>query len=338
MANVEDLVIHFNYGEGNQKQFYLPGETIHGTAVLHLRGSLRVHNITMYIQGTGSVNWEVPKKKKTYIAKEIYVESSKLLLDSGFGGTINLGRGAHEFAFDYELPNDIPSSFQGVYGSVIYLLKVVVEPEDERQSTISSEPFLVLRRPPLPESLYKETKLKKSKTFLNMCMAGDIKADVKLNKVAGIPGENLLVNAEVTNWSAREISLIQATLVMTSTYYARGSQIVFNQIISKRNDTFDVPQLKGRRWRRVKMAVPPYIPDSGLEFCKIMDVDYTFQFRVVLGGKNGHDLIIETPITVGGHPVGYAPESDAWSRLSFPLYAGNQSLTESVDGDLFDLR
>ena len=334
-------MIHFNYGEGNEKQFYIPGEPLHGTAVLHLRASFRVHNITMYILGVGSVNWEVAEKKKTYTAKETYLEGSKILLDSGFGGTINLGKGAHEFSFNYLLPTNLPSSFQGVYGSVIYLLKVVVQPEDERQSTMSSEPFLVLRRDPLPENLYRETKLKKSKTLINLCNAGEIKINVKLNKIAGVPGENLYVNAEVTNWSAREISLIQATLVMTSTYYARGSQVVFRQIISKRNDSYDVPQLKGRRWRRVRMTVPPYIPDSTLEYCNIMVVDYMFQFRVVLGDKNGHDIIVETPITIGGHPVGYAPESDAMSsrsRFSFPFYAGNQSLTESVDGDIFDLR
>lgn len=44
--------------------------------------------------------------------------------------------------------------------------QVKLECEDERNTTLTSEPFMVLRRPELPVELYKERSMKKSRFFL----------------------------------------------------------------------------------------------------------------------------------------------------------------------------
>lgn len=172
-----------------------------------------------------------------------------------------------------------------------------------------------------------------------------IKIKCKISQAAAIPGETIYVNAEVTNWSPRGISLIQAAIILESTYCARNSdkKIVFRQILNKRIDVFDVRLRRGRRWRNVQMDIPPYLPDSNLEGCSIMDVKYLFEYRVQIEGKD--DLVVQTLLTVGGYPTGYnrltmaskmnrASEALSLSEPDLPGYVGHmRSLTETVDGD-----
>lgn len=98
------------------------------------------------------------------------------------------------------------------------------------------------------------------------------------------------------------------------------------------------------------MAIPPYLPDSELVNCAIMDVKYLFEFRAQIQGAD--DIFIHIPLYVGGQPVGYGDvagqgpkniDLDAFSGTftnnELPWYRGGGGvLTESVDGDMFDVR
>lgn len=345
--SVEDLILHFEYDEGREKQFYMPGEYLQGTILLHLRMGLRVRRLSLLILGGAAVSWEIQGRKKIYSAREEYLQGSKLLLDSGVEDSMLLERGVHEFTFQYLLPSNLPSSFAGIYGSVTYLAKVVLDPEDGSVTTITSEPFMILRRPPLLPQMFDDKEMKKSKKLLGLCTTGQIKLQCRLSRTAAVPGETIYINAEVCNWSGRGITLIQAAVIMESTYHSHNDgskdKISFRQILNKRLDVFDVTTRRGRRWRNVQMAIPPYLADSGLEECSIIDINYIFEFRVQIEGTD--DLVTETPLYVGGHPYGYKDPAARDNRMDLdgfslanrelPWYGGAM---ESVDGDFFDLR
>ncbi|CAG5121223.1 unnamed protein product [Candidula unifasciata] len=321
--SVEDLLIHFQYVEDDDnnrhnKQFYIPGEEVKGIV---------------------------------YQSSEIYLESAKRLLDVGYDNAIELKPGLHQFGFKYLLPSDIPSSFTGIYGQVTYLAKVKLDCEDARNTTLSSEPFLVLRRPELPVELYSEKHLKKSRFFFGL-HSGKVKVTCTIDKSAAIPGDNIIIDGEVTNWTGKEITLIQASLILESHYYAEEHEIAFRQYLSKRDDVYDVTLRSGRRWRHIYLPVPPFLPDSGLEHCQIISIKYIFQFKVRIEGKE--DVVLETPLFVGKHspqfgPAGRdlmlgkmwqglgAPDDDPSSK-DLPWYGGKSIYTESVNGDFFDVR
>ncbi|KAL8566160.1 hypothetical protein ACOMHN_041315 [Nucella lapillus] len=350
--SVEDLILHFIYDdESGDKQFYVPGDMLRGTIHLRLRRSLRVQNMTLLILGGAAVSWEEVGKRKMYTAREEYLQGSKLLLDSGAEESIELSRGTHQFMFQYQLPSHLPSTFSGIYGSVTYVAKVVLSPEDDHSTTLTSEPFMVLRRPVLPQHTFGDVEMKSSKMFFGMLTAGQIKVLCRLSRSAAIPGEIIYVNAEVKNWSPRAITLIQGAIIMESTYHAQNSKnkkIIFRQILNKRIDVFDVHNLRGRRWRNIQMAVPPYLPDSGLEGCAIIDVKYLFEFRAQIEDRD--DVLVQFPLYVGGHPEGYGESQgntrpyvglDAFSldNNELPWYGGGtMTEMESVDGDLFEVR
>ena len=61
---------------------------------------------------------------QVYKSSEIHLESSKPLLDTGYQQVVSLGQGLHQFRFHYQLPTELPSTFNGVYGQITYLAKV----------------------------------------------------------------------------------------------------------------------------------------------------------------------------------------------------------------------
>lgn len=70
-------------------------------------------------------------------------------------------------------------------------------------------------------------------------------------------------------------------------------------MVSKKRDEFDVEHNEGRRWNYVRLTLPPYIPETRLEFCDIIEIEYLFQFRVEISG--GAELKMESPILIGSH-------------------------------------
>ena len=70
--------------------------------------------------------------------------------------------------------------------------------------------------------------------------------------------------------------------------------------MSKKRDEFDVGHSEGRRWNYVRLTLPPYIPESKLELCDIIELDYQFQFRIELSG--GGEVRLETPFWIGAQP------------------------------------
>ncbi|KAK3779729.1 hypothetical protein RRG08_013684 [Elysia crispata] len=359
--SVEDLLIHFQYddediaSEGGRssssaRQYYIPGDILKGIVSLHTTGRIRVRAVTLYLLGTATVSWEAPRKKKVYKSSEIHLESSKPLLDTGYQQVVSLGQGLHQFRFHYQLPTELPSTFNGVYGQITYLAKVLLDCEDERNTTITSEPFMVLRRPDLPDSVYSEKTLKKKRFFCGFT-SGKVRVECTLDKTAAVPGDDILIDAEITNWTGRQINLIQAALIQESKYNAQGHELLFRQYISKRDDVFDVTCEQGRRWRKVHLPVPPFLPDSGLENCNIMEARYIFQFKVSIEGKD--DIVVESPLFVGNHHPVHGPEGRdnfllgrMWNNIAIAdevshsrYQDGNRSsYTESINGDFMDNR
>jgi len=56
--------------------------------------------------------------------------------------------------------------------------------------------------------------------------------------------------------------------------------LFYLQTINKHVDSFAIDHGEGRRWNDIRLTIPPYIPESALEGCDIIDVDYELVFQV----------------------------------------------------------
>jgi len=55
---------------------------------------------------------------------------------------------------------------------------------------------------------------------------------------------------------------------------------VLLQTISKHADQYAIEKGEGRRWNDIRLTIPPYIPESGLEGCDIIHLAYMLVFKV----------------------------------------------------------
>lgn len=317
---VDNLSIYLEHDIDEQYQ-YQPGEIVRGHLDVTLTRPLTIRTISISVYGQGAVACE-DRELGSLHAHEEYINASKQISH----GSEHYNKGQHRFPFDYLLPNNLPSSFIGKYGSVTYVLKAVIHGERPGETSITSEPFLVLRRTVLPEQCNKTVGTSAQKRVWAMCDSGKLKVSVELNKVGFCPGEDIFISAQIGNKTPLKVTAVQASLIMDSVYHAKQQKIPFHQIVNKRRDMYELESGEGRRWQNVRLTVPPYIPESGLENCDIIGISYKFQFRVeLLGGK---EVRMELPVLVGTHHMGLdIPENakldngrynNEWSTRHFP--------------------
>lgn len=296
MSAVDYLVINLEHDIDEQYQ-YQPGEIVRGQISLRLLRPSRIKNILLHIRGEGVAAWEDQHSGQRYQASETYINASKSVIDAGPDSPLSLSDGHHEFPFEYFLPENLPSSYIGKFGSVTYVLKATVQGEKAIDTNLTSEPFLLLRQSLLPETTKQPAEIMQQKRIYGTCSFGKVKAVVSVNKTGVVPGEDLFIAAQIANRCPKTITAVQASLVMQSTFTAKNSTNSFQQIVNRRRDEVDLGEGQGRRWQNVRLTIPPYIPETRLEFCDIIDINYLFQFRVEISG--GKDLRLEIPVIVG---------------------------------------
>ena len=304
MSQVDKFEINLEHDIDEQYQ-YEPGEMLRGHVVLRVNGPTKVKAIVVQIKGEATVSWEdeVDSSKK-YHAEETYIDHATNLLQAPSGDSITIERGQHTYPIKFILPPNLPSSFIGKYGSVTYVVKATLK-EDKKfglSTMITSEPFLVLRKLNLDENPELQRGVEKTADkrlwgAVCFCISGKVSATLTMNKTGHLPGEDIFMDAEISNSSPRTIRVVQAAIIMHSKFNARSKVRSHSQMVNKKRDDWEMDYGEGRRWKNVRLTIPPYIPESRLDGCDIIDISYELLFKVEIAGDN--ELQISVPVVVG---------------------------------------
>ncbi|KAK8401096.1 hypothetical protein O3P69_002692 [Scylla paramamosain] len=131
------------------------------------------------------------------------------------------------------------------------------------------------------------------------CRSGPMSLVLRIDRSGFVPGENMCINAECTNMTGTEVNHTKAKITQIITYYAEGH---------KKTEKRKVAELKhgvikardADIWSGVEMLIPP-LPPSNLDYCRIIDIDYEFQFEMEPSGCHT-DLDFAVPIIIGSIP------------------------------------
>lgn len=326
MGAVEKFEINLEHDIDEQYQ-YEPGEMLRGHVLLVLNSPIKLKNILAQIKGEATVSWEDEGRNPlTYRADETYIDVTQNLLTAPPGESQTLEKGRHKFALEYVLPMNLPSSFIGKFGSITYVVKATLK-EDKKfglSTLITSEPFLVLRRLDISKD---EALTQQANEFLEkrmfgalaFCLSGKIEAELVVNKRGHLPGEDIFMDAEITNSSPRIVKAVQASIIMHSTFYAKHNTRYNTQIVNKKRDEWEMSYGEGRRWKNVRLTIPPYIPESRLDGCDIIDIRYELLFKIDISG--GNEMKCSIPLTVGttqGDVGGQGNKARVWRGGTTP--------------------
>lgn len=235
MSAVEELTVVLEHDIDEQYQ-YQPGEVVRGNVRIKVVRPTAIRTITIRVVGEGNVSWKEEYDDSINQAEEKYVDASKVILDTKHLQPHNLTPGYHEFPFEYHLPENLPSSYIGKYGNVTYTMKATVTGVKSIDTSITSEPFLILRRSPLPASVQHPLSLAQEKRLWGSCTFGKISARLTLESRGGVPGEDLFMHAEIKNHSQRTVTAMQASLIMVSFYHARKNSTCFRQVRLRKDE------------------------------------------------------------------------------------------------------
>ncbi|XP_047237497.1 arrestin domain-containing protein 3-like [Girardinichthys multiradiatus] len=201
------------YNSLNNRNTFTSGDVISGHVTLEVTKDCQIDSFYIKFKGKAEVKWTEGQGQasKVYHSKDKYFSVRQYFKDSSV-----VPPGIHVYLFSFQFPlQDIPSSFKGAYGKIIYLLEAILSRSmrmDSKESTVINfvgkgdlNPVPGLMEP------QHESMDKKIKYFTS----GSVAMDVKLEKSGFFPGEGLKVLAYIKNDSSREIKPIPFEYITT---------------------------------------------------------------------------------------------------------------------------
>ncbi|GMR54626.1 hypothetical protein PMAYCL1PPCAC_24821, partial [Pristionchus mayeri] len=231
-------------------------------------------------------------------------------------GYIPLGN--HRFPFKFHLPLNCPSSFEGENGSVRYYCKARIYRPRYRSDKTSERTITVILSCDLnliPDVTF-PLQISQSK---EMGKNGMISITVRVPKRGFVPGETIVVEAEIVNASSKKIENMRVELVQCAHYFAHwGTGVnvssspnfpMETNIVDNREDNDEVFRSdkeveipKGETVKFTRLApIPPVVPS--FNNCPIINVEYYLKIEMKTSGLLRKKASVQLPLIIGTIPL-----------------------------------
>ncbi|XP_074645873.1 arrestin domain-containing protein 2-like [Tubulanus polymorphus] len=214
--------------------------------------------------------------------------------------------GLHCYKFEYTLPKDIPTSFEVLrpcMARVRYMMKAHIDSTDKAINQTRERSFFVLR----PLDLKSNSNVVQGPVSLLVqkplgcfcCRRGTISCSVNLDKNGYVPGETLHIDVEINNNSKIEIETSNVTFEQHIKLSAQGNVKNITACIFSISGALIKPGDSGMYHDVIH--IPP-LPPSGLDGCKLIDIDYVIHVCIEPSGM--YDSIdVDVPVIIGTEPL-----------------------------------
>ena len=270
--------------------------------------------IEIRLYGGGQVRWSETydsgsgeshsRRTVTYQSEETYVHKARILWSSDQSPHGKIGPGTYDLPFQFVLPPNCLSSFQGSVGSISYtlhgLIKTGLLHQDHRiQAALQVNKITDIN---IPQLLMALRQLKKKKVGF-FFFGKDVQFTVSLSRTGFCIGQNLPVTVSVVNDSSRRIKM-RASIRRYTHYYAQGKTYHDRERKLVSVTTPDVaPQ--SEQVLNIEDLIIPTVEPSFYE-SQIIKMQYFLKVKAVIPWARNSSVMI--PITLGNVPlnnVGY---------------------------------
>ncbi|XP_069971401.1 arrestin domain-containing protein 4 isoform X1 [Penaeus vannamei] len=299
---------------------YCSGQIVEGYITFAADEPVPLKYVKLTAGGIGQVSWY--DNDQTYFASEEYFRETHTIWSRAHQ-TEKFPAGEHKYPFAFQIPEDIPSSFQSEIGKVEYLVEAVAKsPLLKAVSTTAG--FLVNQPYDLNSHSDARTAIiREREKAIRCCCArwGPITLTLAVEKRGYVRGENIVINGEIVNNSGSTIKYTEAKIVQKITYITSASKMTVKRTIQRVYH----PQLQSGRtdeWSRVLLPVPAATP-SYLVNCNIINVEYNLVFEAILGkckrAKIKENIIIGSVPLAGTAVAPHTSVGDGGAVLANPV-------------------
>ncbi|XP_073321584.1 arrestin domain-containing protein 3-like [Pagrus major] len=195
------------YDALNEENTFSEGDPVAGTVTFTLTKDTKVKSLMVKVKGDANVRFTKSSggSETTYIAHTRYFKVKKYFVEESPKGTV-LPKGVHHFKFRLDIPHrNMPSSFKGKHGKIIYKLEVKISRSWRWPSEIDHELNFVSKSLshlgqvmcPQSGSVDKE---------VGVFSKGQVKMSATVNRTVFSPGDTLYVAATICNSSSKEMT------------------------------------------------------------------------------------------------------------------------------------
>ncbi|KAL0870780.1 hypothetical protein ABMA27_005711 [Loxostege sticticalis] len=272
---------------------YYAGQDVNGRVVFELTKRKKVRGIYVKIKGFCSVHWTTQESRRRNDRTEHYTVNHdsheeyfnvKTYVLGGKNAEHNLEPGKHEYLFNFQIPQNVPSSFEGQYGHVRYELKAVAD----RPFKIDQEihhPLRVMEPLDLNQENCKDpVEFEFDQSYCCWCMsAGSSHTLVKMPVTGYCPGQTIPLEVSCNNTSTVEVDAIKFAIKKHTEYRAvdaPGTKYEADTILEVRKGP--IPGNTERNWT-VELEVPE-MDIYNLNSCSYIDIRYIFKVTIEVSG------------------------------------------------------
>ncbi|XP_061116615.1 arrestin domain-containing protein 3-like [Conger conger] len=327
--------ISLNYDAINEDNVFSSGDFITGRIILELSKEIKINSLSIKAKGEADVRWTegTGEDESTYSAHERYFKlkhffihndkgkgkDGELLLTGQSGETYPnvVAPGTHVYPFTIQIPHrDMPSSFKGAHGKVLYSLEAKLS-RSMRLGKTANTNFTFLSKtdkiiPPLMEpcSGYVEKKMK-------LFTSGRVSLRVNIDKAVYTQGEMLQIVAEIENNSSRVVkpkfALHQKLIFKANKNTNEASKRIF-KVVGE-----NVPS--STRQSVIKTLRIPANLMPTLFHCGIIQVQYTLQ--VYLDVPFARDPTVIILLTILPKTIGFEQVTRPSMKMGFESHGNN---------------
>ncbi|XP_029643648.1 arrestin domain-containing protein 17 [Octopus sinensis] len=310
MGKLRSLAIHFN----NPSRVYYGGQKLNGFVQIVLNEPMKVRGVRLELKGEARVHWTERhssgsgKSRTTttrhYSATENYFDYTVILYGSGpvmGANQVILNGGEHHYPFEFMLPYNIPSSYEGGTGYVRYFVKAVMDKpwKFDHKCKVPFTVITVLDLNQTPNALQPLQQQGTKHFCCCCCKSGPLSAHVNLYRTGYVSGEQIYINAEICNMSNRDITHSKASLDMITSFHATTKTKTLHKNITSVMQGGVRPG-ESDYWNQVALLIPP-LPPSSLIYCNIIDIKYILTFSV--SASMAMSLKLPMEIIIGTIPL-----------------------------------
>ncbi|XP_030593864.1 arrestin domain-containing protein 3-like [Archocentrus centrarchus] len=301
--------LEVTYKPVNDSNSFTNGDIVAGEVTLEAAKDFQIGSLFIKFKGKAEVRWTERHGKTTHVyhAKDKYfsVRHYFILDKNGKGNDRQtlvtnensqtycsvVAPGCHVYPFSFQIPfQDLPSSFSGADGKIVYLLEAVLS-RSMRIDTKHSTKINFVSRTNMNTVTWLQTPQHESKDK-KIFTSGSVAMDVNLEKMGFHQGEGLKVVAFIKNSSSREVKL-KYCVYRKHSFFARGKRRLHtNDLLKEVGDP--IPPSAEETVTRV-ITIPHDLEPSVLN-CNIIKVEH--RLRVYLDVKYASDPEIKFPIVI----------------------------------------
>ncbi|XP_053181744.1 arrestin domain-containing protein 2-like [Scomber japonicus] len=273
MSPIKDLTL--TYEALNKQDVFTSGDTVTGLVTFILTKETKFKSLVVKITGEGSVHWThgVGDDRRTYRDHRRYIRVKEYLIKEDSKDN-ELSKGDHRFKFSLKFPQqDLPSSFKGLYGKIVYTLEAKLS----RKWHMASREVKELKF--APKSLLQPVMGAQAGSVskdVGVFSKGEVQMSATIDRKTCSPGETVFISAKINNSSSKEVKA-KFSLEQRIVYHARVSRKVVGHSLCKMSGDTIGPNSEGTA--SCQLMIPHDIVHT-LHNCEMISVTYTIKVYV----------------------------------------------------------